>query len=646
MLQIVCVQSGNYQERGAEYVNVLYDSVKRNLSHKTAGKFVCFTDDPRGLSEGIESRPLPGGLDGWWNKLWLFSPGLFPDGDRIVYFDLDTLPIGSLDHLVSYRGPFAALSDFFQPDRLQSSVMLWEAGKQTDIWIDWEKQKPTLAGGDQEWIESCAPDAVRLQRAFPGLFVSLKNDCRPYPPAGAKVVIFHGEPRPHNCPSSWVKEVWKTGGLGSVDIEMICNTVTDTLRDNCKSAIKRGLEAIVELPSHTGTVCIVGGGPSLQDRLHEIKARQDAGQHIWALNGSAKALNDSGIKPDGLWIVDARADNAEFAGADSARKFIASQCAPETFDAAGRDTSIWHDANCGEWLPEGVTLIGGGTTVGMKALAGAFILGFRKIHLFGYDSSIDGVQHHAYPQSMNDHDWIVDAWCDERRFKSTPWMVQQVKDFEALATDLAERDCEIHVHGDGLLPHLAKMMQRAAEFVPAHVVRGREILKRLPDGPVKGAEIGVFAGALSAELLKRKDLTLLMVDSWAGAENSDYIGDSGDFHAGLTQAEQDRYCEATKQSVKFAGARGWIMRRPSLEAAALVEDGFLDFVFIDADHSYEGCRADIQAWMPKLKPGGLLSGHDYDNPDFQKFGVKRAVDELGFDVELGDNLTWFIRLKP
>ena len=85
----------------------------------------------------------------------------------------------------------------------------------------------------------------------------------------------------------------------------------------------------------------------------------------------------------------------------------------------------------------------------------------------------------------------------------------------------------------------------------------------------------------------------------------------------------------------------------SLEAVELFEDGELDLVFIDADHSYEGCIADIRAWMPKIKKGGYISGHDYENNegDF-KFGVTRAVNEM-FEfnqLEFGDNYTWFVRL--
>jgi hypothetical protein len=53
-------------------------------------------------------------------------------------------------------------------------------------------------------------------------------------------------------------------------------------------------------------------------------------------------------------------------------------------------------------------------------------------------------------------------------------------------------------------------------------------------------------------------------------------------------------------------------------------EGSLDFVFIDGDHSYEGVRQDITNWLPKVRRGGTLAGHDYGNSE----SVRRAVDEL------------------
>jgi hypothetical protein len=49
----------------------------------------------------------------------------------------------------------------------------------------------------------------------------------------------------------------------------------------------------------------------------------------------------------------------------------------------------------------------------------------------------------------------------------------------------------------------------------------------------------------------------------------------------------------------------------SVEAATKIDDESLDFIFIDADHSYESVMQDLTIWYPKLKPGGLLTGHDY-----------------------------------
>lgn len=59
--------------------------------------------------------------------------------------------------------------------------------------------------------------------------------------------------------------------------------------------------------------------------------------------------------------------------------------------------------------------------------------------------------------------------------------------------------------------------------------------------------------------------------------------------------------------------------------ATWFDDGSLDFVFIDADHRYEGVSRDIDAWAPKVKRGGILAGHDFI--DYQDFGVVRAVCE-------------------
>jgi hypothetical protein len=90
---------------------------------------------------------LPDGLSGWWNKLYLFKDGLFPEGDRILYLDLDTVITGSLDDIIQYKGTFAILRDFYRPEGLQSSVMAWEAGRLTELWSEYERfGRPHIAG--------------------------------------------------------------------------------------------------------------------------------------------------------------------------------------------------------------------------------------------------------------------------------------------------------------------------------------------------------------------------------------------------------------------------------------------------------------------------------------------------------------------
>lgn len=182
-------------------------------------------------------------------------------------------------------------------------------------------------------------------------------------------------------------------------------------------------------------------------------------------------------------------------------------------------------------------------------------------------------------------------------------------------------------------------------------IRTRELLSRIPADRAIGAEIGVFAGQMSAALLLgHPGLTLYMVDNYLGAdEQPEPYKACGDYHATrLSRAEQAGWKRHAEQATAFAAGRRVLCWQASLGAAATLPDGGLDFVFIDADHSYEGVRADLVAWAPKLRPGGILSGHDYGLPTHPRFGVKQAVDEAvqqhGWMLELGENYTWFVRL--
>lgn len=637
MLDIVCVRQGT--KYGPEYVRKLYAMVARNIMMGTEGRFICFTDQPDDLGPHIETRPLPEGVIGWWAKLWLFSRGLFEENDRVIYFDLDTVIVGDLDPIVQYDREFAILQDVYRPQSWQSSVMAWRAGFGHHIWEDWiAAGRPETDGGDQEWIERCQrPHAHILQALYPGLFCSYKEHCHPFPPEGTSVVVFHGDPKPHDCGTPWVDAMWSEGDTGHFQLAMIANVGLAQIREQSKKSAARNLARLTSKPKHDGKVVIVGGGPSLRDALSLVEIRRHAAQgaEIWGLNGSYDWLMGQGITPDAFVILDARADNARFALGISpkSRSYVASQCHPDVYDALSPDQVIRFDLD----------IMGDcGTTVGTHAILIGFVEGYREIHLYGFDSSYRDGEGHAYKQDLNASERIVDAHLAGKTFRAAPWMVRQAQDFEGIARDVTAAGGIIVVHGDGLLPEMARQMAKPT----AADLRAHAILSRLvaAENPI-GAEIGVFGGDLSARLLARPDLQLIMVDSWEG-EGAAYQKDSGDWHAGLSQPKQDNYFAMARNAVGFADGRAEIIRGRSVEAAKTIEDGSLDFVFIDADHSYEGCKADIVAWWPKIKAGGLLSGHDYENEAFPKFGVTRAVHEfvsLGHALDLGENFTWFVR---
>lgn len=67
----------------------------------------------------------------------------------------------------------------------------------------------------------------------------------------------------------------------------------------------------------------------------------------------------------------------------------------------------------------------------------------------------------------------------------------------------------------------------------------------------------------------------------------------------------------------------------SAGSARQFADSSVDFVFLDADHTYQAIRRDIDAWLPKVRPGGIIAGHDYNHP---WNGVITAVNETFGDL--------------
>jgi len=168
-------------------------------------------------------------------------------------------------------------------------------------------------------------------------------------------------------------------------------------------------------------------------------------------------------------------------------------------------------------------------------------------------------------------------------------------------------------------------------------------LARLPKNKkLKIAEIGVWCGHFSEQILKRRPLAkIIQVDRWKIYTDTEKQVESEARMSRYWQEIFDNAKAENMQRIKIYMNRVKIIESDSVIAAKKVKNKSLDLVFIDAAHSYAGCRADILAWLPKTKTGGWICGHDYP----RRPGVRQAVDEIfGNRVIKDSDSTWFVRV--
>lgn len=209
-LTVACVWWGT--SYGIDYVANLRDGVARHLS--IPHDFVCITPHTK-VPEGVirMSPMLSSHHEGWWQKVGLFSPDLFGASQRILYLDLDVVIINSLDTIASSRDPFCMIENY-GPNKghaaHNSSVMLWTPTKNThSIFTKFDSGVMKELHGDQCWIWRVMQDEIRNFEMYQ--CVSFKYEKHPqwkHATEETSVVVFHGQPKPHNCGNSHILQEW------------------------------------------------------------------------------------------------------------------------------------------------------------------------------------------------------------------------------------------------------------------------------------------------------------------------------------------------------------------------------------------------------------------------------------------------------
>jgi hypothetical protein len=146
-----------------------------------------------------------------------------------------------------------------------------------------------------------------------------------------------------------------------------------------------------------------------------------------------------------------------------------------------------------------------------------------------------------------------------------------------------------------------------------------------------GVEIGSYRGDFSQMILDAiKPQALMLIDPYETVAKYKY--DSGFPTAYSNTADLEFINNRFKSEIENKVV--WVIKQYSFNIAPTVPDKCLNFIYIDGSHLYEDVKRDLNDWLPKLKQGGLVCGHDYVN--LQDFGVIQAVDEfiLEHDFEM------------
>lgn len=250
------------------------------------------------------------------------------------------------------------------------------------------------------------------------------------------------------------------------------NTSDAVVTENIQAAIRRGHAQIWPQGFQAQRICLLGGGPSLNDTLPQLNELLRGGAKLVTTNGAYRWALDHHLIPSAQMVMDARETNARFVDPDlpQCQYMLASQCHPSLWDRVEGRPYVWIWHALGKEGPQAELLnqyygadrwspIGGGSTIVMRGLVLLRVLGYTRIDVFGCDSAWLGDQHHAYEQAENAHEQRIhvqarpDGHDDlTKDFWVAPWHLAQVSDFLHFLS--VKTEMHVTVHGEGLLAHV------------------------------------------------------------------------------------------------------------------------------------------------------------------------------------------------
>lgn len=259
------------------------------------------------------------------------------------------------------------------------------------------------------------------------------------------------------------------------------NTELQKCLENVRKNAAAGWQQMHPHPIQDTEIMLLCGGPSLNDFEDEIIKLRNQGMPMVTTNGTYNWAVERGLKPSMQMIIDARPFNKRFTRPviEGCKYFIASQCDPSVLEGLPKeDTWLWHVSGAqgeakevfDELYPDWWIPVPGGSTVTTRGLALLRMLGFHKLHVYGFDSCYRDDEHHAYEQTENNYglkNRVAVSCGGTRTFLCDAWMFVQAQEFMQMVAVFGNEGPDLNVKGDGLIAHIIETgAQRYDLLVP------------------------------------------------------------------------------------------------------------------------------------------------------------------------------------